>query len=360
MGRHRTAQEKTELGAQARRLREQGWSRSRIAAELHVGGVVLSELLDGTAVPDALRRPRARDDLRERARALRREGRTYDQIADELGVAKSSCSLWLRDLPHPGPAPVPPMPPVRAALDSASERRARAREMRAAGALLKEIAEEFGVATGTVCRWCTGLPVPARARHGGSADHVAAMAETRWAPLREARDARREELHLAAATQLGSVTSRDLLVALAVSYWCEGAKAKPWNPVEAVHWMNSDPGLVTLFLAGLREAGVPREQVLFRLSIHEGADEVAARTWWAQHVGVDPDCFAKTTLKRHNPRTVRHNADHQYRGCLRVDVRQSRELYQHLEGLLRALVGACQSGGGRGLGEPADGQSAVG
>ena len=99
MGAHRTPQEKAELGDRARALREQGWSRERIVAELHVGDVLLSELLEGTPVPDRLRRPRARDDARDLARQLRRAGWTYDQISRELGVAKSSCSLWLRDLP---------------------------------------------------------------------------------------------------------------------------------------------------------------------------------------------------------------------------------------------------------------------
>lgn len=96
MGRHRTTGEKAELSARARQLRAQGWSRRRIATELRVGDVVLGALLAGTEVPDALRRPRARDDARALARQLRREGWTYDRTARELGVAKSSCPVpWL-------------------------------------------------------------------------------------------------------------------------------------------------------------------------------------------------------------------------------------------------------------------------
>jgi predicted transcriptional regulator len=34
----------------------------------------------------------------ERARDLRAEGWTYNEIAAELGVAKSSVSLWCRDI----------------------------------------------------------------------------------------------------------------------------------------------------------------------------------------------------------------------------------------------------------------------
>lgn len=38
---------------------------------------------------------------RQRARELRLEGFTYDEIAGELGVSKGSISKWVRDLPAP-------------------------------------------------------------------------------------------------------------------------------------------------------------------------------------------------------------------------------------------------------------------
>ncbi|MCW2778248.1 MAG: Resolvase helix-turn-helix domain protein [Frankiales bacterium] len=349
MGRHRTTQEKQELGEQARRLRAEGWSRERLRCELRVGDELLTQLLAGTVVPDRLRRPRARDDARTRAEELRGQGWTYDEIARELGVAKSSCSLWLRHLPRPEPVPSEPDLVVDRP-EGAAERRALARRLREQGASLRVVGKALGVSTTTASAWCRDIVPPVVSPRGGSAEHVRAMAESRWAPLRAARDQRRALVHEQAGVELGSVTPRDLLIALAVSYWCEGAKSKPWRPVERVVWMNSDPGLVTLFLRGLEEAGVDRQRISFRLSIHEAADEAAARAWWARHVGVDPEAFARTTVKRHNPVTTRHRTDGTYRGCLTVSVRQSRELYQYLDGLVRALVGACEAEGG---GDPA-------
>lgn len=46
-------------------------------------------------------RARARDEDRERARALRLEGKTYDQILKQVRASRASLSLWLRDLPYP-------------------------------------------------------------------------------------------------------------------------------------------------------------------------------------------------------------------------------------------------------------------
>ena len=126
-------------------------------------------------------------------------------------------------------------------------------------------------------------------------------------------------------------------MALAVSYWCEGAKAKPWAPRESISWMNSDQGLVTLFLAGLAEVGVEPDRLAFRLSIHEGADERPARAWWAAHVGVDPGASPARTSSGTTPRRSARAGD-SYRGCLSVRFGRAATLYQQLEGLVRALV----------------------
>src|SRR6476661_249229 len=47
---------------------------------------------------------RGKVELKEKARLIRAEGRTLQDIATTLGVAKSSVSLWVRDVPfEPGP-----------------------------------------------------------------------------------------------------------------------------------------------------------------------------------------------------------------------------------------------------------------
>ena len=119
---------------------------------------------------------------------------------------------------------------------------------------------------------------------------------------------------------------------MAVSYWCEGTKAKPWNRQKVVQWMNSDPVLVSLFLEGLRLVGVGSERLSLRVHIHEAADEAAARAWWSEQTGVPLQQFRRSTIKRHNPKTVRHNTGVDYRGCLCVSVLRSRELYECWKG----------------------------
>jgi transposase-like protein len=91
-----------QLRAQAIELRRAGKSRREIKEILRIkSNDRLNEALRGEPPPPGARRPNAKDDLRAKARELRDQGLSYNRIAAELGVSKSSISLWVHDLPHP-------------------------------------------------------------------------------------------------------------------------------------------------------------------------------------------------------------------------------------------------------------------
>jgi hypothetical protein len=126
---------------------------------------------------------------------LRAQGLTYGEIVKQLGVSKSSVSLWTRDLPRP----LTPEP-----------------------------------------------------------DHDARKAGAkRYFDLRRRRVyIERQNEKLAWANELGPLTERELLIAGAVAYGVEGSKAKPWRPVETVAFINSDPDMVRLFMRWLAAIGI--------------------------------------------------------------------------------------------------------
>lgn len=63
-----------------------------------------------------------------------------------------------------------------------------------------------------------------------------------------------------------------------------------------------------------------------------------AEAYWAQLAGMDATAFRRTTLKKHNPRTVRKNVGDSYRGCLAIYVTKSAELYRRTEGAWYGIV----------------------
>ena len=266
--------------ARAISLRLAGYSRAQIAQVLGVktGGRALDRWLRGVPAPAWTRRPRAKDDVRERAIQLRRQGRSYGQIQAELGVSRGSLSLWLRDVPL-------------------SEEQAHFLEERQRLALLK----------------------------ASTARHSSARFREKWL-VNQAR------------AQIGPISDGELFVAGVVAYWAEGAKTKPWGPREGVDFINSDPGMIRLFAAWLDLVGVSRDERSYRVSIHASADVKAAIRYWSDVVGVPADRFLRTTLKRHNPQTTRRNVGPDYRGCLRISVQRSTDLNSRIRGWFEGIV----------------------
>jgi hypothetical protein len=142
----------------------------------------------------------------------------------------------------------------------------------------------------------------------------------------------------AAAGQIQELAESELFVAGVVAYWAEGAKSKPWTASQRVMFINSDPGMVRLFLAWLQLLDIGLERCSFRVSIHESADVQASMAHWASVVGVPASQFSSPTLKRHNPRTVRKNVGIDYHGCLTVTVRRSTELGRQIAGWFEGIV----------------------
>ncbi|MFE5536874.1 hypothetical protein [Streptomyces sp. NPDC056492] len=259
------------LREQAVALRREGLSRRQIRDRLHVhNNDVLNRLLDGEPAPEWTKRPNAKDDLRDRARELRLQGMTYDQIQVELGCSKSSISLWVRDLPKPEPR------------YSIEEHRSRMN---------------------------AGLE-----------------------RLQKTREEKRRATKTAAEDELGAMTDRELFVTGVGLYWAEGQKSKAYARRERVIFVNSDPDMIQLFLAWLDLLGIEPERLQYRVMIHETADVLGAEHFWADQVRVDHSRLQRTTLKKHNPKTVRKNIGEEYRGCLVIGVLDSADLYRRIEG----------------------------
>ena len=266
---------------EARRLRvDPGLSLSELRKHFDVGNATLTDWLRGIQPPEWTRRPNAKDDLRVRAVELREQGWSVTDLAVELSVAKSTAYAWVKHIP----------------LDQDTERARQKQE------------------------------------------HSALMTAGRWDAARAERDRHQNAVHARAAVDVGDLADRDLLLVGAAIYWCEGQKSKPWRRQERLTFINSDPGLLRLFLRFLETCQRGKESVQFRVSIHDSADAEAAEAWWADQLDLPPDGFQRPTIKKHVPGTRRANTGDDYHGCLTISVLQSRELYWRVEGVMAALT----------------------
>jgi transposase len=281
----RTPQQQAQLREEAIALRLAGKSTREISEIIGdtlgpVGKRTLSAALKDTPPAEWTRRPNAKDDLRDRARELRLQGRSYNEIRAELGVSKSSVSLWVRD-----------------------------------------------------------LPVPERHRYVDNENRREALRRSN-----QARAAQRAVQHAqesaAASAEIGELDDREVLIAGAIAYWCEGSKSKPYRQDNRVTFINSDPALIRFYLRFLDTAGVRRDDLAFRIQIHETADVNAAQEFWLDITGAQPEQFRRPTLKHHNPKTVRKNVGEDYHGCLIIRVRRGATLYRRIEGWAAGVMAA--------------------
>ena len=93
-----------------------------------------------------------------------------------------------------------------------------------------------------------------------------------WEAERPAREAERAAVRDAATAEIGPLSEREILIAGAIAYWCEGAKSKPYRRAEQVNFINSDANVIRLFIAFLSLAGVAPQRLRCRVHIHETAD----------------------------------------------------------------------------------------
>jgi hypothetical protein len=169
-------------------------------------------------------------------------------------------------------------------------------------------------------------------------ERAAAGVRRYWAAERPAREARRAADRATAAADVGELSDRELLIAGAIAYWCEGSKNKPYRPRYRVVFINSDPSLIRFFLRFLAAAGIPFENLSFRVHIHETAGAKRAELFWLKITGARREQFLSPVLKRHNPRTARKNVGEEYHGCLCIDVSRSSALYLKIEGWAEAIM----------------------
>jgi transposase-like protein len=217
--------------------------------------------------------------LKEKRHAirLRHEGKTMNEIAAQVGVAKSSVSLWVRDLPL------------------SSKARVRIASLQTAGQ---------------------------------RASQQALFERTRMRLL-TAKENAREIIK-------GILMTPDLaLLTCALLYWCEGAKDK--ND-KTFTFSNSDPELVRAFMKLMRNGLTLDERKLrVRMHLHEYHNELSMKKFWSEVTGIPIEQFSKPYWKPHTAKTIKNG----YPGCIHIeyyDVKVARKIYAVARAFIENVV----------------------
>ena len=215
---------------------------------------------------------------REEAIALRKKGYTYKEILTVVPVAKSSLSLWLKDLPL-----------------TKNEKNA-----------LKH-RKNSQISRGRI--------------------KVAGI-------LRSQRLAREQDQLVAAKKIFVKQQNNQLFLTGIALYWAEGGKrTDQWQ------FTNSDVAMQKVMIAWLHKCiGIRSEDIRFRLYIHKSYQSEDCEQWWAEQLRVSRENFLQTVIKP-NEALVKKRPD--YKGCLRLEVRRSKALLNQMRFWQNMLVEYC-------------------
>lgn len=201
---------------------------------------------------------------REKAIELRRKGLSYNEILRHIPVAKSSLSLWLKELPL-----------TKSEKDVLKKRK------------------DSNISRG----------------------RIKAAAELRKRRLN------REEESTKRAINLFDIYKNEPLFHTGIAlYWAEGAKtSNRWSLI------NTDVDLIKVMVYWLKEyLEVGREDINFRLFIHKPYADGSCETWWKTKLGVGDAEFLKTIYKDTKHKVKQKPGHH---GCLRIEVKNSKQMF---------------------------------
>ncbi len=218
---------------------------------------------------------------KENAVKMRKQGKTYNEILNEVPVAKSTLSLWLR---------------------------------------------EVGLSKGQK-QTLTDKRVAAQKR-GAARRHEMRLVKT-------------AEIHRLCKKDIKSISKRELFLVGIALYWAEGSKSTGNKTGVMVDFGNSDPQMLKLFIKWLRTfANVTSDDFTLRLHLHENhkSRESEIIKTWSEELGESKNLFTKTLYKKHNPKTNRTKVDNSYIGLVSVRVKKSTDLNLRILGWIYAII----------------------
>ncbi len=213
-------------------------------------------------------------ELRNRAIALRKSGKTYSQILKNIPVAKSTLSIWLKDVGL-----------------------AKSQKQRITKARL-----EAGI-------------------RGGLAKKNGRIALT-------------QKIYEESAREIGKLSRRELWLIGIALYWAEGSKEKYYRPGIGVAFTNMDPIMIKFFLRWLELIGINKANLSFQIFIHDSQIINKSRivSYWSSIMGINKSRLTSVYIKKGNINTKRKNVGKEYNGTIKIIVKQSSILLRKIQG----------------------------
>lgn len=213
----------------------------------------------------------------------------------------------------------------------------KALELRNKGESIKDIAKNLGIAKSTVSLWCRDIVLtPKQTKRlyrkmvkGGYKGRMKGARVQYERRLKKIKDYQKKGIE-----EIGKLSNRDLLIAGLALYWGEGSKK-----TRCVSFCNSDPETIKFIIKFLKKVFKIKKN---RLTAYIGINIIhknrieEVEDYWSRVTGISRNQFTKTTLIKARNKKNYSNFQTHY-GTIIIKVRKSGDLYYRIMGLIKAL-----------------------
>lgn len=218
-----------------------------------------------------------------------------------------------------------------------SKEKNKALELRRQGESIREIAKRVGVAKSTASLWCRDIQLSSRQINILHERMVKGGYKGRMKGARAQYDRRLEKIEEEkrwGRTQIKKLSERELFLVGLALYWGEGNKK-----TRGVRISNSDPAIINLMIRWLREIWkIEPERFTFSIFINiihkDRVNDV--EMYWSKKTGIPREQFYKTILIKAKNKKVYKNFNIHY-GTAMLGIRRPAEIYYKIMGLIDAL-----------------------
>lgn len=221
-----------------------------------------------------------------------------------------------------------------------NELRSKAIELRKQGFSYSEILKQILVAKSTLSVWLKNVGLSKKQKQKLTNKKLEAAlrgAKTR----RDNRISTTQKIYEESKKDIEAISERELWLMGIMLYWAEGHKEKEYRPGSGAQFTNSDPQMIRLFLIWLNKiCGIKATEITFSIYIHENSknNTESVKKYWADIIGLKKDDFLRFYFKKSNIKTLRKNIGDSYFGVLRVKVKASSILQRKIAGWIRGVV----------------------
>lgn len=228
-------------------------------------------------------------------------------------------------------------------MDSKLKEKDNAIELRKRGLSYSEILEEIPVAKSTLSLWLRSVGLAERHRQRLTKKKLAAALRGAIRKKLQRLNST-EKIQNKAQRDIGRISRRELWLIGVALYWAEGSKQKEHSVSQGVKLVNSDSRIIKIFLKWLLQiCKIPRDNIHFRLSIHRTAQNRLEKIqkYWSNITGFKINNFQKIDWKKHKVHTNRKNLEEKYFGLLNIYVRKSTNFNREIAGWIKGICKQC-------------------